>query len=234
MTVLPAFGEASLPTVVKAGLAMGLSLLLLPVVQPLLPHAGLPPLAVSGCVLHEAAVGLLLGWLARLAANALPVSGQVAALQIGLSSVLQTDPDLGAQTSALARLLSLAAPVLILATGLYALPLRALAGSYAVFPPGTAALPAGDVADAVARATEASFVLAIELAAPLIVAGLVWQCLLGLLARLVPSLQVYNLSLPGQVLGGLLVFGLVLQQVLGAWLGGLTDAFAVLPGAGAR
>ena len=54
--------------------------------------------------------------------------------------------------------------------------------------------------------------------------------MLGLLARLVPSLQVFSLSMPGQVLGGLLVFGLVLKQILDAWLGSVSAGFSVLPG----
>jgi flagellar biosynthesis protein FliR len=162
-------------------------------------------------------------------ALALPIAGQLAAVQIGLSSVLQPDPQLGAQSSGTSRLLSLAAPVLILSSGLYALPLSALSESYGRFPPGTL-FSLGDAAQGVTQATSACFALALRLAAPLMVAGLVWQGLLGVLARLVPSLQVYQIAMPGQLLGGLLVFGLLLRQILQTWLQAVAPAFAALPG----
>jgi flagellar biosynthetic protein FliR len=184
---------------------------------------------VVGLVAGEVMIGLLIGWLARLLVLALPIAGQIVAVQIGLSSVLNPDPALGAQTSGTSRLLGLVGPVLILSTGLYAMPLEALSGSYHLFPPGHL-LPAGDAAQTVANATSSCFALALRLSAPLLIAGLIWQTMLGLLARLVPSLQVYNLALPGQVLGGLLVFGLVLKQILDVWIGDVSAGFSTLPG----
>jgi len=68
------------------------------------------------------------GFLARVLVLALPMAGQILATLLGVSSVLQFDPEMGPQTSALARLFALAAPVLVLASGLYALPIEALAG----------------------------------------------------------------------------------------------------------
>lgn len=227
--VLPGLGESEVPMVVRAGLALSVTVLVLPGIAPLVPPVGGEPIRVLGMVGAELLCGLLLGWLARLIALALPVAGQIAAIQIGLSSVLQPDPDLGAQTSGTSRLLALAGPVLILSSGLYALPLGALSGSYRLFPPGTL-LPVGDAAQSVAEATAACFALSLRLVAPLLIAGLIWQVMLGLLARLVPSLQVYSLALPGQVLGGLLLFGLVLQRMLESWIGGVQSVFMALPG----
>lgn len=227
--VLPGFGEAESPMVVRAGIAIGITALILPGVTGLIPLLSGQPIRVLAMVGGEVLCGLMLGWLARLIALALPIAGQVAATQIGLSSVIQPDPELGAQTSGTSRLLALAGPVLILSTGLYAMPLEALANSYRLFPPGVL-LPIGDAAQGIAEATSGCFALALRLAAPLVIAGLVWQVMLGLLARLVPSLQVYSLAMPGQVLGGLLMFGLVLKQVLDAWIDAVSAAFALLPG----
>lgn len=227
--VLPGLGESDTPMVVRAGLALAITALILPAVASTIPPVSDQPLRVLAMVGGELFCGLLLGWLARLIALALPIAGQIAAVQIGLSSVLQPDPELGAQSSGTSRLLALAGPVLILSSGLYTLPLGALAGSYRLLPPGHL-LPAGDAAESVAVATAACFALSLRLAAPLVIAGLVWQLMLGLLARLVPSLQVYSLALPCQVLGGLLVFALVLQRILQAWLAGVSTAFASLPG----
>lgn len=227
--VLPGLGEAESPMVVRAGLAIGITGLILPGVEDLIPSPGEVPLRVLALIGGELLCGLLLGWLAKLMVLALPIAGQIIALQIGLSSVIQPDPELGAQTSGTGRLLALAGPVLILATGLYAMPLSALSGSYRLFPPGTL-FSVGDAAQSVAQATSACFSLSLQLAAPLLIAGLIWQVMLAFLARLVPSLQVFSLAMPGQVLGGLLVLGLLLKQILDVWIGSVSNSFASLPG----
>lgn len=227
--VLPGFGETEVPVVLRVGLAVGVTLLIFPGVQAIMPSSGNSVLRNLTMIASELGFGLLLGWLARLMALSLPIAGQIISTLIGLASVLQPDTALGSQTTGVSRVLALAAPVLILSSGLYALPLGALAGSYRLVPPGTL-FSVGDAAQSVSIATEACFSLALQLAAPLILAGFVWQAMLGLLAKLVPSLQVYSLSLPGQVLGGLLLLALLIGPMLGVWMQAVQSRFASLPG----
>ncbi len=227
--VLPGFGETEVPVVLRIGLAVGITVLIYPAIAPILPAAGEPGLRDFALIAAELACGLLLGWLARLMALSLPIAGQIISTLIGLSSVLQPDPALGSQTTGVSRVLALAAPVLVLSSGLYALPLGALAGSYRLIPPGVL-FSVGDAAKSVAQATENCFALAIQLAAPLILADVVWQVLLGLLARLVPSLHVYSLSLPGQVLGGLLLLAVLIAPMLAVWMQAMQSSFSSLPG----
>ena len=227
--LLPGIGEAELPGTVRAGFSMALTALLLPPLAPLLPAPPDAPWRVFFMVTAEIVTGLWLGWLARLFVQALPVAGQFIATMAGLASVLQPDPALGPQTTALARLFSLAAPMVILASGLYALPLGALAGSYRLIAPGTL-LPAVDSLQTVVEAVAEVFALALRLAAPFVAAGLVWQGALGLLARLVPNLQVFAVSMPGQILAGLALVALLGGGIVAAWQDALGGAFAQLPG----
>jgi len=232
--LLPAVGEAELPGTIRAGLAAAFTLVLLPVVAPLLPPAPGDGLAALLSVAGEVVAGLWLGWLARLLMLALPMAGQLAAGVIGLANVLQPDAVTGPQGSALARLFALAAPVAVLAAGLHALPLAALEGSYHVFPPRPfptgLVLPSGDAAQAVVTAVAASFALALRLAAPFVLAAIVWNLALGLLSRLVPQLQLYFAALPGQIAGGILLLGLLGGGVVAAWLAEMRTGFATLPG----
>lgn len=226
--LLPGFGEEETPVLLRAGLAGALALLLTPVLASALPPVPGTFTALLRIVAGEAACGALLGFLARTATLALAGAGQVVSLMTGLSSVLQPDATLGAQSAVIGRLFNLAAPVLILATGLYALPLAALTRSYALFPAGLPP-PAGDAAAAAVHALSSSFALALRLAAPFLIAGTLWQAALGLLGRLVPQLQVYVAALPGQVLGGLLLLAACGAGLLAVWLGALRDAFVALP-----
>jgi flagellar biosynthetic protein FliR len=148
---------------------------------------------------------------------------------LGLSNVLAPDPDLGAQTTALARLFSLAAPVALLTSGLYALPVAALAGSYRLIAPG-ALLPIGSGTEVVVGAVTQAFVLALRLASPLVIAGIVWHIVTGLLARLVPRVQVYFLALPGQIFGGLVLLAALAASLIVAWQTAVETGFNALPG----
>ena len=76
----------------------------------------------------------------------------------------------------------------------------------------------------------ACFGLALRLSAPFLLAGLVFQVALGLLARLVPQLQVYTAATPGQILGGIVLLGILASHILGAWTEAVGTAWSGLPG----
>lgn len=143
--------------------------------------------------------------------------------------MLQPDPELGGQATAIARLFNLAVPVIILSSGLYQLPVAALGGSYRLIPPGSL-LPAGDASATVIQAVTEAFALALRLATPFVLAGIVWQIALALLSRLVPRLQVYLLAMPGQILGGLALLAMLSGAILAAWGEAVRGGFAQLPG----
>lgn len=214
--VMPGLGEAELPAPVKIGLSLALTALLLPGLAPLVPPVPGAPWRLAAMVGAELLTGLWLGWLARLLVSALPVAGQIISYMTGLSSVLVPDPTLGGSGTGIERLFGLASTVLILGTGLYALPLSGLAGSYRLVPPG-ALLPSGDVTEMVVRGVSESFALAVRLAAPFVLAAVVWQVALGLMTRLVPSLHVYFVAMPAQIIGGLALLALLGAALLGAW-----------------
>lgn len=229
MMLLPGFGEAELPMMVRAALAMSVSALLLPGIAPMVGAVPADALTLAGMVLAEVATGLWLGWLARMVVLALPIAGQMIAYMLGLSNVLQPDAGLGPQTTALGRMLALTAPVVVLASGLYAPVLAALGGSYRLVAPG-ALLPAGDLAETALGAMAEAFTLALRLAAPFLFASVVWQVAIGLLARLVPRLQVYFVAMPAQILGGLAMFAALASVLLGSWHAAVREIYAALPG----
>jgi flagellar biosynthesis protein FliR len=229
MTLLPGLGEASPPAMLRAGLAVGITALLLPGIMPLIPHVPADVPTVAGMIAAEVATGMWLGWLARLLVLALPIAGQFIAFMLGVSNVLVTDPELSGQSSALEQLFSLAAPLALLISGLYAVPLAALAGSYHVIAPGTL-LPAGDGTELAVRAVGQCFALALELASPFVLAAIVWHVVIGLIARLVPNVPVYFVALPGQILGGMALLAVLGGALIATWMDATSAGFARLPG----
>ena len=228
-TLLPGLGEAETPVTVRAGWALALTLVLFPIVAPLLPATPAGPAPLAAEFAAEIVTGLWLGWLARLAVMAMPMAGGMISYMTGLSSVLHPNTDGGAQNAALSQLFTLAVPVIVLATGLYVLPLRALIGSYTLIAPGQV-IPAGKGTQMVVEAAGAAFALSLQLAAPFVVASVIWQTFLGLLARLVPRLQVHFVGLPGQLLGGFALLALLAGSLLAVWSDAIRDGWSRLPG----
>ena len=227
--LLPGIGEVELPTTIRAGFAITLTVVLLPVIAPLIPPAPADVWRCVAMVAAEVVTGLWLGWLTRLMLMAMPIAGQIISSVMGQTNVLQPDPALGPQTAVLSSLLSQTATVLVLATGLHAMPFLALAGSYNLIPPGTL-LPAADTAAQVTHALAEAFALALRLAAPFVLAGLVWQTGLGVLSRLVPQLHVFFAAMPGEILMGILLLGLLSTTLLTVWQDHVQASFAALPG----
>jgi flagellar biosynthesis protein FliR len=229
MALLPGLGEAEPPAVLRVGLALGVTALLLPGIAPSIPSVPEAGAQAALMVAAEVITGLWIGWLARLLVLALPVAGQFIAYMLGLANVLQPDPELGGMATPIERLFAIAAPLAVLVTGLYALPLAALAGSYRLVPAG-ALLPAADTAETAVRAATATFALAVRLASPFLLVAIVWHVATGLLARLVPRLQVYFVVMPGQILGGIALLAVLATALLTAWQTSVRSGFAGLPG----
>jgi flagellar biosynthetic protein FliR len=229
MTLLPGLGEAEPPMMVRMGLTLGITALLLPGIAPLVPKVPEAAAQAAFMVAAEIITGLWLGWLARLLVLSLPIAGQFISYMLGVANVLQPDPELGSQATPIARLFDVAAPVAILVSGLYALPLAALAGSYRLIPPGSL-LPAADTAATAARAATDAFALAVRLASPFLLVSIIWHVGTGLLARLVPRMQVYFVTMPGQILGGIALLAVLATAVMSAWQSAVQTGFSLLPG----
>jgi flagellar biosynthetic protein FliR len=226
----PGWGEQDLPTPMRLAFALAFTVLLLPGVAAALPP---PPNSIAagfGLVVVETGAGLLLGSAARLVAVALPIAGQLVALSLGISNAIVFDPVLAGTGGVVSRLFGLMAAVLVFATDLWLLPLAAIAGSYRLLPAGLA-FPAEDAVQLILAAVAGGFALAVQLAAPFILAALVFNGALGLLARLVPQLQVFFVALPIQVLGGLALLALLLGGLAAAWVSAARAAIGtLLPG----
>ena len=107
--------------------------------------------------------------------------------------------------------------VLIFTSGMHLMMLGAIIHSYQTFPVGEP-LPFGDAAEMMGRLLDQAFVLATQVAAPLLLVGTLFQVALGLLARLMPTIQVFFIAIPVQMLIGLSVMAITLSAAMLVWL----------------
>jgi flagellar biosynthetic protein FliR len=215
--LLPALGETNIPVRIKLAIALMLTLIILPLHRTAyhVDLGSLTPLLVL--MIHEIIIGIVLGTAARVTLSALQVAGSVIAQQLGLGSAVAIDPTGGQQAILIGNFLTLLGVTLLFATDSHHLVIAALNQSYAIFSPGEL-VPSGDLAALATRAFAAAFKIGMQLAAPFLVFGLVFNLGLGVLARLMPQMQVYFVGVPLSILAGFLIFALVIVTIMGAFL----------------
>jgi flagellar biosynthetic protein FliR len=127
------------------------------------------------------------------------------------------NPALATQSPLSSAFLSVAGLVLIFITGTDHFLIRTTLSLYDAFPPG--GVPAfGDMAQTVIYIANKSFVIGIELAAPFIIMGLLLYSALGILQRLMPSVQLFLIILPVEIWGGITMLLLTVAGILTVWL----------------
>lgn len=220
--LLPGFADATVPPTIRIGLALTLTIIIAPLVGGTLPHIPAAPIILAATLAKEAVIGLTLGWLTQTIVVALPVAGQIISYQIGLASVLLPSTEMGASNTLISTGLSVGLPALMLGTGLFVAPLLGLLNSFHWLPPGIAsgaahALDYGSVLRGIVACVADEFLLAIQLAAPFLVVGLIWQVGIGFMAKAAPQLQVFFVASPLQILGGLILLGAALIPMIEVW-----------------
>jgi flagellar biosynthetic protein FliR len=205
-SVLPGFAEAFVAMRFRLLLAGITSVVVAPVVSSGLPPAPDSPAALLVVVGGEVLIGLFLGMTARLALAAIQTAGMIIGLQTSLSNAFAYDPTTAQQNAVIGSWLSMIALVLIFVTDLHHLMLRGLVESYALFRPGQAP-PIGDLTELIARLVSSSFMLGIQIATPFMAFGFIFFLALGLIARLMPQVQIFFVAMPLQIIIGFIALG---------------------------
>lgn len=215
--LLPGIGEMTVPTRVRLTMALVLTMLLLPQHEAAytVDLGSLGP--VLTMLFQEIMIGGILGMTARLAISALQIAGSVVAQQLGLGFVTAVDPTQNQQGLLVGNFLTVLGITLIFATDLHYLVIAALNDSYRIFAPGQMPL-VGDVAKHMVQVIAAAFRIGIQLAAPFLVFGLLFNVGLGILSRLMPQMQVFFIGLPLSILLGLLLLMLVIGAMMGTFV----------------
>lgn len=221
MMMLPVFSEESIPVQARLLTALGMTAGLWGLLQPAMLPAARDQGALPAILITELLVGMGLGTMIRIMFQAAAMAASIISLQTGLSSALLTDASLGGQATVITKLVSVAAAIACMAMGVHHLWIGALIHSYRLFPVG-AMPPAADFATLAIATLGKATSLSISLAAPLLVYGLVFNVALGMTARLAPTLQVFFIAQPLNILLGLALFA----TVLGAILTGFAQAMA--------
>ncbi len=228
LMLLPGLGELSVPPRLRLSTALVLAILIMPLHRGAyrIDLTALP--AVLTMLVQELLIGVLLGLTARLTIGGLQVTGSIVAQQLGLGFVTAVDPTQGQQGVIVGNFLTLTGITLVFATDLHYLVISALDDSYILFAPG--AVPfTGDMAAHITSLVGGAFRIGVQLSAPFLAFGLLFNLGLGILSRLMPQMQVFFVGMPLSILGGLMLLIVVVGTMMATFLdyvGGVMHALA--------
>ncbi len=230
MALLPVFGEQSVPVRVKLGLAIAFTLVVMPGVADRVAPLATADALTGIPLVTETLAGLAIGIVVRLFILALQMAGTIAAQS---TSLAQFFGGAGVEPQpAISQLLVVTGLALAAMAGLHVKLAELMLLSYDLMPagqfPGAGDLSAwglGMIARVVA--------LAFSLAAPFVIASLIYNVALGVINRAMPHLMVSFVGAPALALGGLVLLLLGLPLAMGLWVQAfdafLADPFTVTP-----
>ncbi|MGY6632706.1 MAG: flagellar biosynthetic protein FliR [Alkalilacustris sp.] len=230
MALMPAFGEQVVPMRVRLVVGFAFTLIVAPAVAPEAVDLALSGSGWMRALGTEVIAGLALGLALRLFVIALQVAGTMAAQATSLSQFFGgagVDPQ-----PAIAQVLVTGGLALAVMAGLHVRLAELLVISYGLMPIGT--FPTGwELAGWGVAQVSRAFALAFSLAAPFVIAALVYNLALGAINRAMPQLMVAFVGAPALTLGGLMLLFLVAPVALSVWLaafgGFLGDPFGMPP-----
>ena len=189
LMMAPPTRSASVPMRVRAGIAIGLAVLIAPLAYDNATPMPQDLINIALGLTGEVILGLILGSIILLAVTSLQIAGQMIGNLAGLDLATSADPNTDEEMPVIANMLGWLATAIFVLIGGHRQLLDCCMESLATFPVGTAQFQTTwlEELDGILRHT---FVTGIRAAAPLAVALLLSNLVAGLLARTLPQLNV--------------------------------------------
>ncbi len=204
----PLLGNKAVPTQVRVGLAMTMTLIIAPAL-PAQPQVAL--LSGDGLLilLQQIVIGVALGFAIRIIFAAVELAGQFLGLQMGLSFAALFDPVNGAQTPVIAQLLTILTVLLLLAFNGHHLIIMALWESFESAPIVASPISTRGFMMLVEWGG-AIFATGLHLALPVAAALLTANLTIGMMTRAAPQLNIFAIGFPISIGVGIMVLYLSL------------------------
>lgn len=215
--IAPLFSSKLVPMRVRAIVAVGLSIGLGPAVAK--GHqVDLDAFILAALIGKELLIGLAFAYALAALFAAVTVAGSLLDTLVGFSFGSLVDPVSGNQSTVLAQLYSMVAVLVFIGIGGDSWVIQGLARTYEVVP--LADFPAlGPLVEGANTVFVKVFSSALQVAAPVLLAILITDAGFGMVSRVVPQLNVFQVAFPTKVLVALLLIGVSLPFV-GGWLAG--------------
>ncbi|CAH1197824.1 Flagellar biosynthetic protein FliR [Paenibacillus plantiphilus] len=213
--VAPIFSSRNVPTTFKIGLGFMISIIIFLVYglkQTIVPDAGYILI-----IIREILAGVLLGFVAYLFFTVVQTAGAFIDLQMGFGMANVIDPMTGASSPLMGNFKFMIATLIFLSVNGHHLLLSALMRSYEWIPLSNelfGRIYDGSISDFITKTFAETFLLAFQLAAPLVVAMFLTDVGLGFLARTAPQYNVFVIGIPIKIIVGLLMLVIMMPGLI--------------------
>ncbi|HCM88652.1 MAG TPA: flagellar biosynthetic protein FliR [Vagococcus sp.] len=150
-------------------------------------------------VIKEVLVGIALGFVVQLIFSTVEMAGQIIDFQVGFSMGSVYDQTIGIQGSNYGRLYYWLALTLFFVTDMHHIVIQNLLNSFEIVPLTQSSL-GGNTVEGMVKLFSKVFEMSIMLASPVVLVAFVTDCVLGIVSRSVPQINVLMLGMPMKIL----------------------------------
>ncbi len=206
---MPIFSYKTVPTMHRIGLSFFLSWIMYYTID-------IPELTFDGTyyvlIIKEAIVGLLIGFVAYMLLTAIQIAGGFIDFQLGMAIANVIDPQTGVQSPLIGQYLYTFALLFLLATNGHHLLLDGIFHSYQFIPMDQLFIPfhQESLVDFVVSSFSQAFMIAFQMAIPVVGSLFIVDITLGILARTFPQLNVFVVGIPIKLIVGFIVLFIVM------------------------
>jgi len=211
VAAFPMLSGRAVPAQIKIALVVMLGLVLSPLIR--LPPLSRDAIEMTAGLMSELLIGLVIGLAVRLLFGAFEMAGELLGTQMGFGAVQLLDPMTSQQSPLIGEYFRIIASLVFLSLNAHMVVVAAIVSSYDSIPPFAARLSPA-VGEEVLQLSQHMFLVALQLSAPVLVAMILINVLLAMLGRAVAQINVFVLSFPLTIAGGLLVLGLALPYTV--------------------
>ncbi|HSI84639.1 MAG: type III secretion system export apparatus subunit SctT [Candidatus Methylacidiphilales bacterium] len=215
LSIVPILSQSLVQGTARNAVILAFTFLLVPMVLPTIPPGGLSSIELLKVVVKEAALGMMMGFIAGMPFWLAQSIGFMVDNQRGSSMASIFDPMAGEETSPLGSLMTKVSAVLFFTTGAFTTFLGIIYDTYKVwpvfsfFPQFNSAFP-GFFLSLMDRLSSLTLVVA----APMIFVMFLTDLGLGMMNRFAPQLNVFFLSMPIKSALGIFIMILYLSSLL--------------------
>jgi len=234
--VSPIFSSRGVPNMFKLGLGAFMSLLIF------MTHGWEQSLIVNAeyvlMVIREVMVGLLLGFVVYLFFAIVQTAGGFMDMQIGFAMANVVDPHTGTSQPLMGNFKYMMMMVIFLAMNGHHYLINGLMSSYEWIPLDNelfARIMSGNVSEFLVTTFATTFMLAIQVAAPLVVAMFLTDVGLGFLTKSAPQFNVFVVGIPIKIIIGIFLLillmpgmAVIFERIFSIMFDSLEQLFAIL------
>lgn len=204
----PILGNPSVPVRVKLGLAIMITLMVMPVVEKSMPQHIDPASGIGLIVLlQQVLIGVAIGFVMRIVFVAVEMAGELIGLQMGLGFAIFFDPQSHGQVDVIGRFMGVIASLAFLAMDGHLILIALISQSFSTLPVGVEALTDATFSTLANLGGEV-FKSGLQLSLPVLTALLITNLALGILTRVAPQLNIFAVGFPLTLSIGLFVLAL--------------------------